>query len=177
MPFPGVNTITLAGKVLPGQWVLQPGASEFVFQEQQGIGLSGATLRVIGDKLAHCVFTAFFWKDSDWDLFQPIRKQYLTKAVYQQGTAGTYSIGIVHPELNFLGITAVALAKTPWFTRTPQGKWYGSVEFIQYRKPKPALESPDAAIPAAATPAPVAQDAYEQELALHEQQQLAARGP
>lgn len=167
MGFPGVNTISLGESELPGQWILQPGAAEFVFQEQQGIGLSGATLRVIGDKLAHATFLAIFWKESDWDRFQPIRKKYLTRAVYKQGTAGSYAIGIKHPELNFLGIVSVALAKTPWFTRTPQGKWYGQVEFIQYRKPKPALESPDAAIPAAAEPNPSAQDSYEQELALH----------
>lgn len=177
MSFPGVNTITLGNSILPGQWILLPGAAEFVFQEQQGIGLSGATLRVIGDKLAHAVFLARFWNVADWDAFQPIRKKYLTRAVYSQGGGpGTYTIGIVHPELNFLGVTAVALAKTPWFVNAGKGLWTGQVEFIQYRKPKPALESPDAAIPAAAEPNPVAADAFEQEQLLHQGQIAGARG-
>jgi len=167
MSFPGVNTIQLGGKTLPGQWILQPGGKPYSFQEQQGIGLSGATLRFLGDKLAHLVFLAIFWKQADWDAFQPIRKQYLSEAVFKQGTSGTYAIGIKHPELNFLKITSVALEETPWFTRTPQGRWFGQVKFVQYRKAKAALESPDASIPAAAEPTPSAQDAYEQELALH----------
>lgn len=167
MAFPGVNSIRLGGTLLPGQWILQPGAKEFLFQEQQGIGLSGATARFIGDKLARCTFLANFWSLADWDAFQPIRAKYLTEAVFKQGTSGTYAIGITHPELNFLKITSVTLAKTPWFVRTGPARWYGQVEFLQYRPPKPALESPDATIPAAAEPQPSAQDAYEQELQLH----------
>jgi hypothetical protein len=178
MAFPGVNTISLGGSVLPGKWSLMPGGAEFIFQEQQGIGLDGASLRIIGAKLAYPSFVAEFWKVADWDAFQPLRKKFLTKAVYAQlGSQGTtYAIGIVHPELNFLGITSVVLAKAPWFVNVGKGRWVGQVDFKQYRPSKVAPESPDAAIPAAAEPAPSAQDAFEQEQLLHRSQTQGARG-
>jgi hypothetical protein len=78
--FPAVDTIILGSDTMPGQWILLPGGKEFGFQEQQATGISGATIRPIGDPLVHAHFLVRFWNAQDWARFQPLRTRYLSKA-------------------------------------------------------------------------------------------------
>jgi len=174
--FPAADTIKLGQDTMPGQWILMPGQREFGWQIQKGWGLSGATVRPIGDELAAPVFLVRFWTTADWNAFQPFRRKYLAKAVFSVSGNKTYAIGIVHPELNALGITAVVPRKVPWFTNTGKGLWVGNVELLQYRPAVIVAEQPLAAIPAAAAPTPSAQDSLEQEQLTHQAQIQGARG-
>jgi hypothetical protein len=174
--FPAVDTIVLGQDVMPGQWVALPTKKEFGWIIQKGWGLSGATVRPGGDELIVAPFAVGFWNAADWVAFQPLRKKYLSKALFSVAGNLTYAIGIVHPELNALGVRSVVPKSVPIFTNNGKGKWIGTVEFLEYRKPRPALEAPAAAIPAAAAPVPSAQDALEAEVAKHAAELAAARG-
>jgi hypothetical protein len=176
MTFPSTDSLILGGDRLPGVWHLLPGAKEFGWQEQKGTGLTGATLRPIGDPLVTCEFLVQFFRESDWDDFQPFRAKYFRKPVVTQGTKSNYAIPIQHPELHANGIDAVVLVKVPFFTNTGKGNWVGHVHFKQYRKPIPALESPRAKLPSVTKKPPVAQTALEQEIAQKTSQLLGARG-
>lgn len=173
--FPGVNTIALSGEVMPGQWILQPGGKPFGWQEQKGISLTGATLRAIGDPLVHVVFLVKFWTVADWDKFQPLREKYLVRPAFSTSKAFTYAIGIIHPELNALGIDAIVPEETPFFTNNGKGLWTGNVKLQQYRKPIAALESPPAVLPAAAKPVPASLDNLDRIIQAQEEQIRAHR--
>lgn len=176
MSFPARDTIQLGADTMPGQWVLQPTKKVFGWQIQKGWGLTGATVRPIGDDLVVAPFLARFWTPADWDAFQPLRTKWLSKAVFKVAGNLTYAIGIVHPELNALGVTSVVPSEVPVFTNNGKGLWSGVVTFLQYRKPVAVLEAPNASIPAAAAPRPSAQDALEQEQLSHQAQIAGARG-
>jgi hypothetical protein len=164
MSFPATDSIVLAGDRLPGVWHLLPGYKEFGWQEQKGVGLTGATLRITGDPLVTCEFLVQFFKESDWDAFEPYRAKYFRKPVVQQGANVNYSLQIQHPELHANGIDAVVLLKVPFFTNTGKGNWVGHVHFKQYRPPKPALESPRATLTTVAKKPPVALTARQQRI-------------
>ena len=176
MGFPAVDTIILGSNAMPGQWILQPGGKEFGWQIQQGWGLSGATVRPLGDLLPGPIFLVKFWNAMDWDLFQPFRDKYLSKAVFTVAGAKTYAIGIYHPELAAVGVTSVVPKKVPWFCNNGKGLWTGMVEFLQYRKPVIVAESPNASIPAAAAPTPSASDQLDAASKLHTAQLQGSRG-
>jgi hypothetical protein len=159
---------------MPGQWILQAGAKIFGWQEQKGWFLTGASLRPTGDPLVSFSFLVKFWDVRDWNSFQQFRTKYLTRPVFT-GASVNYAIGIIHPELNFHGVTQVVPAETPFFTNNGKGLWTGTVKFLQYRKPVAALESPAAAIPGAAPPTPSANDARNAAKALRASQ-IARRG-
>jgi hypothetical protein len=161
--FPASDSIVLGGERIPGVWHLLPGLKEFGWQEQKGMGLSGATLRITGDPLVKCEFVVQFFRESDWVDFQSYRAKYFRKPAVSQGTKSTYSLAIQHPELHAVGVNAVVFGKVPWFTNTGKGLWVGQVHFIEYRLAQPALESPRAKIPSVTTKPPVAQTALEQE--------------
>lgn len=176
MPFPATDTIALGTDVMPGNWILQaPCEKEYGWQIQKGIGLSGATVRPIGDELVVARFLVRFFNSAEWDLFQPFRAKYLSKPTFSVIGGVGYAIGITHPELNKLGVNAVVPKKQPAFTNSGKGLWIGTVEFLQYRKPRPALESPNASIPALAESVVNAADALNQEQGLHTAQITGAR--
>jgi hypothetical protein len=175
--FPSVDTIKLGPDVMPGQWILQPCAREFLIQIQQGWGLDGASSRLAGAQVVDSIqFLARFWTASDWDAFQPLRRKYLLKPAYSVAGNKNYAIGILHPELQAIGVAAVLVKRTPVFTNTGKGLWVGIVEFSEFKPPKPTPEFSQVAIPAAAEPQPSAQDALEQEMLTHQGQIQGARG-
>lgn len=177
MTFPATDSLVLGDDRLPGVWHLLPGSKEYGWQEQKGMGLAGATLLMTGDPLVKCQFLVQFFREQDWDDFQPFRAKYFKKPVpSQQGSTKTYALKIQHPELHAVGVDAVVLLKVPWWTNTGKGNWVGTVEFSQYRAPVPIKESPRAKIPSVSKKPPVAQTAREQENAAKLQQLLGSRG-
>ena len=108
--FPAVNTITLAGQMMPGQWVLADATKVFGWQEQNGFGLSGAFAFPTGDELVHAKFTVSVWTSVDFSAFREVRKTLLKKPVFTVGgTLSSKALGIDHPELKAMGVTAVVV--------------------------------------------------------------------
>jgi hypothetical protein len=177
---PAVDSIVVNGATAPGQWVLQPGYKEFGWQIQQGFALSGATVFPKGDELMVAPFLIKLWDmafPAQYQAFVQFRSLYLKKAVFGlPGGLGAYALGISHPELNALGGTSWVVKKVPWLTNNGKGLWTGTCEFLQYRKPQPALNKPNATIPGAAKAVPKAADALQQQILDNAAKIAAARG-
>lgn len=178
MSLPGVDTISIGVIPAPGQWILQPCSREFGWQINKGFALSGASVFPTGDELLVAPFLIKIWTDAQYDLFVPFAAQFLKKAVISPGGGFTaFAMGITHPELQRLGIQSFVVKKHPVLTRNEKGLWTGVAEFLEYRKPVPALGKPNAAIPGAATPVPTATDKLDAEILRRRAQRAASRGP
>jgi hypothetical protein len=163
--FPQVNTITLASQTMPGRWLLTDATKVFGWQIQKGFGLSGAFAFPTGDELIVPKFTVWIWKSSDYLIFREMRKLLLKKPVFAiGGTLTSSALGIYHPELKDLGVESVVVKSVSPMVNDEQGTWIGTVEFLQWRKPKLALPKPSGTIPDVVKPAPTAQDAQDIEL-------------
>jgi hypothetical protein len=172
----GLDTIWINGTVAPGQWILQPGYKEYGWQIQQGFALSGATVFPKGDELMVAPFLIRLWDvdprspNNQYPAWLDFRARFLKKAVYTVAGAlvGT-ALGVVHAELNAMGGTQWVVKRVPWLTNNGKGLWTGVCELLQYRKPLPALNKPNPAIPGASTPVPTAQDKLQAQILANSQ--------
>lgn len=163
--FPAVNSITLAGQVMAGRWILVEANKVFGWQVQKAFGLSGAFLFPIGDDLVAPKFEAQIWTDADMRRFSQQRKLLLKKPVFTVGgTLTSKALGIAHPELKALGVTSVVVKSVGALVNDGTGMWTCHVEFFQWRKPILALPKPSTSIPDTAKAQPTAQDGADLEL-------------
>jgi len=173
---PGTDTITIAGAPAPGKWTLLRGPRVYGWDVRKGYGLMGATVVPTGDDVMRARFLVEIWSPTDYALFQVFRSTYLKKQlVAVQGSPIGLAIGIDHPELKGLNATSFVPLEVNPLVNDGFGVWMAEVEFLEYRKPLPALTKPNAAIPDASPPVPQAQDQVEAELA-KAQAQLQALG-
>lgn len=157
--FPSVRTISIAGFVLPGKWTLVEAEKVFGWQIQQGYGLSGAFIFPKGDELVVAKFLGEFWASADFFQFRQLRSQLFKKPVFTVGgTISSAALGIDHPELKALGVTAVVVLKEHAAVHDGHGLWSVKVDFLQFRAPQPAPPIPKTKIPDVAAPQPTAQD-------------------
>jgi hypothetical protein len=176
--FPGVDTIYLVGVPCPGQAIVQPCQKIFGWQIQQGYALSGATCFPKGDELMVIPVLFRLWDPNDYAAFLLYRRQFLKKAVVSpSGSLASFALGIVHPEVNELGVTSVVVGKSPILTNNGKGLWHGQGEFLQYRKPVPALSKPPASLPGAAVATANATTQTQKDIAATRAQINAARDP
>lgn len=164
--FPAVNTFSIAGTILPGKWTLQGTAKKFGWQVQKGYGLSGAFLFPTGDELVVAQFRGEFWATEDWQIYRDqVRKPLLaTGSFVVGGTVSSKAMGIDHPELKALGVTAVVVTEVGAGIQEDGGLWVTELEFTQFRPPIVAPPKPKTVIPDIVKPAPVAQDAQDVEI-------------
>lgn len=157
--FPSVRTISIAGFVLPGKWTLVEAEKVFGWQIQQGYGLSGAFIFPKGDELVVAKFLGEFWASADFFQFRQLRSQLFKKPVFTVGgTISSAALGIDHPELKALGVTAVVVLKEHAAVQDGHGLWSVKIDFLQFRAPLPAPPIPKTKIPDVAAPQPTAQD-------------------
>lgn len=164
--FPAVDKISIASVVPPGKWTLTAAKKVYGWQVQKGYAQSGATVFPIGDELVAPRFMVEIWDGTiDWPAFRLFRSNFLKKALVSVGGAPiAYALGIDHPELKDMGVTSVVVREINPFTNDGTGLWSSEIEFLQYRKPQPALSKPLAAIPDKSPPVPSAQDNAQREL-------------
>jgi hypothetical protein len=168
--FPAADTITVAGLPAPGKWTLTKADKEYGWQILQATAMTGATIKPIGDPLVTADFNVEFWDPLDYAAFKLFRKQFLMKAlVTVPGSPVGLTLAFDHPELSDLGLSQFAVKKITPVLNDGYGVWSCKVEFLQYRKPAPALSKPNASIPDNGEPRPTAKTALEIQL----QQQLA----
>ncbi len=162
--FPAVNTFTIASFTMPGKWTLLDAPKTFGWQIMKGIALDGATASPTGEGLITAKFRGEIWEPSDFALFKEIRKAILVKPVFSLGgSLLTGAMGIDHPELKALGVTNVVMSELRPMIQERGGKWVCHVDFLQYRRPTPALPAPKLVVPDHAPPMPSAQNALELE--------------
>lgn len=145
--FPVADTITVGGLPAPGKWSLERADKVYGWQERQGFGLTGATTVPKGDPLVHVSFLVEFWDPVDFIAFKAFRTLYLKKALVSVGGLVTATIGIDHPELQELGVSSVVVEKITPVLNDGYGVWSCKIDFLQYRKPAPALSKPSMNVP------------------------------
>jgi hypothetical protein len=162
---PGTDKIAIAGIPAPGKWTLLRAPRKFGWDVRKGAGLSGATVVPTGDELVVARFLVEIWDPADYLLFNAFRSQYLKKQLVSvAGSPQGLAIGIDHPELKQLGATSFVVQEVNPLVNDSFGVWSAEVEFLEYRRPLPALSKPAAAIPDVSAPAPTAQDQADVEI-------------
>lgn len=178
-PFPSVDTIAINGVTMPGKWTLLSAPKKFGWQINKGYGLSGATVVPIGDELIVAKFKAEIWSAQDQVTYKTLRNALLVKPVISGGNLASLALGVSHPELAALGMSAFVPLVTGPQLQTAPGLWTQEFEFLQFRAPQPAPKRPATSIPADTPPKPTALTAtqvqIQQELA--RQQALTAHVP
>ena len=177
--FPEQDYLIIGGERSPGLAIITGGNKAFGWQVNKGTYLSGATVVPTGDELAEFTVQFILHDENDYPLWEAYAKKYFAKALFKvPGSADTtYALGIKHPILNGppLNIDKVVVKKITPMLNDGTGLWTATVDFLQYRKPVPALGKPPAAIPSAATPKPTATTAT-QKLIQQRQAELEALG-
>jgi hypothetical protein len=138
--------ITLAGNKSPGLAEVRGASSPRKWDEQDGVGISGAVLLFKGRGLAHFsvilkLCSAQDW--SDWFAWKPV----VDKLPSQRGGEGKDSgaLSIWHPLLEQLDIKAVAVAEVMQPEQVGDGEWAIEIKFVEFRRPKYTLAKPDGA--------------------------------
>lgn len=133
-------------KASPGICEISGADSPRKWDELDGYGLSGARLRYRGLGVCHfsamlSLYTEQDW--SDWEAFEPLVKR---------APLGKFAraMDIYHPLLQRLDIKSVVVENEVGAVQSDDGVWTIEIKFIEFRKPKLALATPDGA---AATPA------------------------
>ncbi len=146
--FPAVNTFSVASILMPGKWTLLDADKKFGWQIQQGYALSGAFVFPKGDELVVARFKGEFWSQVDFALFKEIRPKFLEKGVFLiGGILNASAMGIEHPELKAMGVTSVVVLKISPVIQEEGGLWVVHIDFLQYRRPLPAVPKPKQIIP------------------------------
>lgn len=179
--FPAVNTITLGFYTLPGKWTLHKAERVFGWQIFVSYGLTGASITPKGDPLMEIQFRGEFWAQADYAAFRKIRTLLLTQSVnalpgggsigqtitglsvVNANTGGgvsgpnqqTFASGIIHPELNEMGVKSVVNYEISPAIDRGAGLWEVRANFLEFRLPIPTKKRPKQDIPSAPQAPPI----------------------
>lgn len=174
---PARDYIMIGGDKSPGKCTIRGLNSPRGWDIRQGYGLSGATVVPKGDECStFSVFFEFFdaggsgvQKTADMlNAWYAYAAKYFDKSVrLVPGSNVPKALGVDHPILAAPPhrVTEAVVKDVSGLEQDDNGGWSVEVFFLQYRKPKPALAAPNAAIPAAAQTAPTAEDEADREMA------------
>lgn len=174
---PARDYIVIGGDKSPGKATIRGLNSPRAWDIRKGYGLSGATVVPAGDELAtFSVLFEFFdaggtgvQKTADQlQAWYAYAAKYFDKSVrLVPGSNVPKALGIDHPILAAPPhrVTEAVVKDVSQLEQDDYGGWSAEVFFLQYRKAKPALAAPNAAIPAAAKPTPTAEDEADREMA------------
>lgn len=169
--FPAQDFIRIGGIPNPGKATITKISAPHGWDIRKGYGLSGATVVPTGDELGDLEILFELWDPNDYPKWNLFAKQFLQKAlVAVPGGLVAMALSIDHPVITEMGKGSYVLKDRSGWTNDGFGLWSSTAAFLEYKKPKPALPRPLAAIPAAAAPVPTAQDAQDVQI----QQVLAA---
>ena len=161
--FPAQNYILINGDVSPGKAIVRvgPGVSPRGWDERNGYAMSGATLVPKGNPLGVFSVRFEFWDPTQMPAWYAFAAKYFDESVrFNPGSIQPRALGISHPILEAppLRITEVVVTDATGLDQEDGGLWWCEVFFKRFRKAVPAKQPPLAAIPAAATATPTAQD-------------------
>lgn len=128
----------LNGQVSPGQALVAGAGRPRKWDEQNGTGNSGATLKFNGEGLAEFSVELTFWETVHFDEWAEF------KALLEPpGGTRPKALDIYHPALEDAKIKTVVVADVSQLTQDgDDGKWKVKIDFKQYREPKPAAAVP-----------------------------------
>jgi hypothetical protein len=163
--FPYQDYIMLGGAPSPGRATILGGGSGSprTWDVRKGYGYSGAFIVYTGDGLAKFKVMIELWLPEHFAAWQRFAKITLSKPPL--GLKPT-ALDIAHPILNMQpwSITSVVVEDVSPWEQDEEGMWSTTIDFLQFRGPKPMLGKPLASIPNAVKKIPTAQDAAEVEI-------------
>ncbi len=121
-------------------------------------GTSGGSTVYHGDEIKHAEVLIELWtKDqfAEWERFA--RKVLFAKP-------GKTALSVDHPILAAIQFKECQVEKVSAWDQDEEGLWSCSISLLEFKRPKPALSKPLAAIPNAPKVVPTAQDAADLEI-------------
>ncbi|MBX3218921.1 MAG: hypothetical protein KF795_00295 [Labilithrix sp.] len=156
--FPEQDHIVLGGMKSPGKATITSGALERKWDVREPYGASGGSTVYHGDKIRKCDVLIELWEKEHFAEWERFAKTVLFKK------PGQFALSIDHPVLKLLDITEVQVESVTAFEQDDYGLWSCTIHLLEFRRPKPAIAKPIAAIPNAPVTIPTAQDAAELEI-------------
>lgn len=132
-----IDHVLLAGQRTPGIATIEGLGSPREWVERRGYGLSGATLRYRGNRLAHFKILVRLTTPQDWADWHEFRPTVQRPPLGERAR----SMEIVHPLCEMLEIRAVVVENLHAPVQAPEGWWTVTIEVIEYRRPIPALQT------------------------------------
>lgn len=128
------------------------------WQVNAGYGLSGASTVFTGNAPSTFKIKLTMWTSEHFEDWGSLVRLYLQPALPGMRPK---AIGVKHPVLSLppFNITSIVVTDVLAPVQDDNGGWTATISCLEYRKPRPVLQKPLAAIPAAAKAAPSAQDA------------------
>jgi hypothetical protein len=161
--FPLVDTFSILNTPMPGKWTLIRAERRFKYQIQAAYGFDYANALPIGADLVEATFKGEFWAQADAAFYRTLRNTILAKPLINAGFT-SFAMGITHPELAALGVTAVVLSKIGILTSDGFGGFETELSFLEYHRPTPAPPKVSSAIPDVAPKKPTVVDAQDAEI-------------
>ncbi len=137
-PFQSYITLSTPGFVplnSPGRCEVNGATRPLKYDEQEGYGIDGGRLTLIGTKFVHfeveiSIWTAAHW--IEWQLFGLM-------LVPPPAIIGLPSVtmGIDHPKLRDVGINKVCLEDPGEWKASDSGLWTRTLKFIKWQQPRP----------------------------------------
>ena len=157
-PFPYADTIQIGNDVSPGQATVIHGKMPSDWDERKGYGLAGATLWPKGDPLGTFSIRFDLWDENSYASWLSFYKKYFSPSakLITPGSPVPAALTILHPVLAQAGMQECVVTDRSVLTKDDTGLWTQTIDFKQYRKPKPAPQPATAVIPGAAVPQPTA---------------------
>ena len=158
----------------PGVMTVKKHGIPFTWQKQKGWGYSGAYLIFTGLDLNSFETTFEVTRQDQIDDWAVWAKKYLVKEPQQKQLNSAFlpnvprpkALGVYHPFLAEVGITIIVPEFIGGWTAVgqPPQRWTKTIQWSQWKGPKPALGKPKAPIPDTKKVAPIALDAAQLEM-------------
>lgn len=163
--FPAVDYVIIGVDKTPGRATVVGAGSPRDWDIRKGYGLSGASCVFTGANLAKFDIIIDLWTEAHFADWARFAAKYLAKPVVPGTRPLAYDI--VHPLLNAqpLAIKSIVFEDITQFEVDDEGLWTCRIKCLEFKAPRPILQKPLAALPAAAKPVPTAQDAADKEIA------------
>jgi len=151
-----VDFVELAGRRTPGIAEVLGASSPREWKERRSIGYGGAIVVFRGIKLARFTVKLRLYSDQDWqdwdDFRDVVQRPPLSNAA-SQGVGIIRSpfgrrpkaLSVNHPILADLNISSCVVLDVLQPVQTGNGEWTIDIKFIEYRRPRYQLATPDAA--------------------------------
>jgi hypothetical protein len=167
--------VILGGERAPVICEVQGAQLKRTLKQIRPYAVSGAIVQYLGDELCEFKIVFRLYTSADWAAWQAFAAGTIYKAPARRGGAvNSGALDIYHPLLESLGIRAVIVKTIGQPEQQDLGDWSITVEFLEFRKPKPVLVKPDAP---RATPADPVDSAEVKIGQLLEQTRRLAEGP
>jgi hypothetical protein len=162
--FPFQRYVMFGAFPTPGVAIVRPPNSPRNWNVQQGWGSDGAVVIYTGTGLAEFNVDIFLWEPEHWLLWDIFATAVLGKPKPPFGIGA--AMGVQHPKLNMQpwSIKAVVIKDVTGWDVSSTGLYACTISCQEYKKPKPAIARPIAAIPAAAVAVPTAKSVNEAEM-------------